>query len=249
MRWRHCTCLLVFIQILAFLFVSGMNNVTKHIMTNSILLSQATAMLEEIKGSEDDTDYRVAKMIRRIQGQHSVVFSSRGDNGTCKMLGRPTAFENYETDRCLLSKISQFCGHNLKPSQAFYFRRARTETGIFIRGDVNSNSTCRNETIIMDSAGVVIRLAYLVGVVSTKSTEIIGTFACGWEMTEPDRLGAIPKIGTKSVKVPHIFCLNKAGQLIVRNTCDVDKQMIILFHDLDTENVLLSLPSNRFRPT
>ena len=170
--------------------------------------------------------------------------------GNCKMLDRPTAFGNVQCDVRLLARISEFCGQGLRARQAFSFRRARLEVEIFVCPDGITRTTCRHETIVMKCAGVLIRVAHLVGVVNADSTEIFGTFVCRWRMGQPVQLGAIPQLGTKSVKLSQIFCLNKwGGGVLVSDTRAIDRQMRILGEARDTEDLLVSPPSNRFRPT
>ena len=155
----------------------GMNNTTKHIMNNFVILSQATSIKEEYKCEKESIDHRVVQMFSRVLGQRNGVFSFHGNSGTCRLLGQPLAFSNSHLDRRLLEMVSQSSGLALLVGQAFYFRRARVETGIHVRGTSADPATCRNESVVMDCDNTVIRVAHVIGIVDVTCTEVIGTFA------------------------------------------------------------------------
>lgn len=68
-------------------------------------------------------------------------------------------------------------------------------------------------------------------------------------MQEPEEFGLIPRVGTKSVLVPHIFRCNENGPFVVHSTSLVKKQLMILSEDALSQNYLLSPPSEGFMPT
>lgn len=233
----------------AFCLVSGMNNVTKHIMNNFVILSQISAMMEVYKLEEENTDYRVSRLLRQVQGICDGTFIHHGSGGVCSLYGQPKAFASYGLDSEILAIISDLTGVRVDRDHAFHFRRARVEAGIFARGSDDASGICRNESIVMDRDGVVIFAGGIVGIVNVSCSELTGTFLYGWKMEQPESDGSIPSIGTKSVQLPHIFCVRKGATLRVCATDCIERQMVILCKDLSTGNQLVSPPSNLFMPT
>ena len=159
------------------------------------------------------------------------------------MLGKAVALGCPELFGCLKLLLPDLL---FNMDQVFLFQRAHIENGIFIRTARKNRSTNRNESILMDVDGNILQIEHLVALVDRFAVRLMGTYACGYRM---DQQEAAPlHIGTRSVHVPHIFLIKKTGVLIVTTTLSVTKQLVIL-GTTEAGSVLVSPPSNRFRPT
>jgi len=227
--------------------VAGMSNTAKHIMNNFVSFTIASNLLEELKLT-DQADYWTIQILCKVQGAPTALFSVYGSSGNCRMTGRPLMLSD-TTDADLLTIIGNLAGQAVRASQAFRFKRAHVESCVYVRPKKDGIERRRNESIVMDDDRAVIQVTDLIGLVNDRGTEILGTFVCGTLMEEPQNYGVIPRLGSRSVLVPHMFCLHDTFVLVVRKTEQITRQMVILLSDPVTGNILVSPPSNRFRPT
>jgi hypothetical protein len=138
-------------------------------------------------------------------------------------------------------------GHlrNVTRDNIFSFKRAQIETGIFIRTEENNTNTKRIESLVMDDTGRIFIIQSLGAVLDTTGSHVMGTFVGGFEMTRTPDL--CTNSGSEWARVPHIFSVVRSVDYVVLPTAAIVKQIVILKNSDGT--LLVSPPSNRFRPT
>ena len=219
------------------------NNITKNIMNNAIITRECTILLESCRLAPDSMDYRVLGEIRSALGIRSGVFVKTDEHGCCRMLGKATALVDVELFQQLLTFRRD--ARSFKMEQVMIFKRAHTETGIFVRTVAKQSSTKRNESLVITSKGVILEIDCLVAIVNKRQSRVTHTLVRGVEFKQTTL--ATDYVGTKSAAVPHIFAITASDSILITHTSDIVKQLVIL---RDEPNLLLvSPPSNRFRPT
>ncbi|OWA54227.1 hypothetical protein BV898_18638 [Hypsibius exemplaris] len=226
--------------------VKGRNNITKHIMNAAVMLNKSTELLHTMSLEGGDRDYRVLQAMCCVQGLPRGHYISHGLDGTCRLTGKAIVLG--AEDLALMDLINSFAESTFQLRQCFLFRRAAAETGIFLRAGEDDHATCRNESIVMDDQGVVLRITHIIGVLSEGLSKVVATFVCGRQMVQKT-VTDMPTVGTRSVLVPHIFAVSSSDTFIIRKTASIYRQLVVLFHDETHGTALVSPPSNRFRPT
>jgi hypothetical protein len=221
--------------------VQAMHNTTKNIMNNAVILTDCTMMLESIRMSPETTDYRVLGAVQAALGVRSSTFATSGTQGTCRMLGKVRVSECEMLSRGIKGHLS-----NVTRDTIFSFKRAQIETGIFIRTEENNKNTNRIESLVMDDTGRVFIIQSLGAVLDTTNCRVMGTFVGGFEMTRTPDL--FTHSGSERMRVPHIFSVLRSVNYVVLSTAAIVKQIVVL-KDCDNGTLLVSPPSNRFRPT
>ena len=219
------------------------NNITKNIMNNTLITRECTILLESCRLAPDFTDHRVLGEIRSAFGIRSGVFVKTNEHGCCRMLGKATSLVDVQLFRQLLT--SRGNSRSFKMDQVMMFKRAYIETGIFVRTEAKQSSTKRNESLLITSNGVILEIDCLIAIVYKRQSRVTHTLVRGVKFKQITP--AIDYVGTESAAVPHMFAITASDFVFTTNTSDVVKQLVIL---RDESNVLLvSPPSNRFRPT
>ncbi|OQV24169.1 hypothetical protein BV898_02119 [Hypsibius exemplaris] len=123
----------------------GMNNTTKNIMNNTVILTECEARLECLRMDDQSTDQRVVGAIRKALGIRSGVFTTRGLEGSCEMLGKA------ESSSCakVLARLSGFFP-GILPTQVLAFQRAHLQSGIYVRTLRKNATTKRSESLVLD---------------------------------------------------------------------------------------------------
>ncbi|OQV14460.1 hypothetical protein BV898_11302 [Hypsibius exemplaris] len=219
----------------------GMNNTTKNIMNNAVILTECAARLESFRMDDQNTDQRVIGAIRRALGVRSGVFTRRGIEGSCKMLGKAEPL----TCGKVSAGVSVFFP-DINNVQILAFQRAHLQSGIFVRTSKRNTSTKRSESLVLDRHGEAYIIEALIAVINFNGSQVLETFASGVRLVQT--CASPLHVGTSKVSVPHVYLLSKRDDFVTMRTADVIKQLVIL-RDFENGDLLVSPPSNRFRPT
>ncbi|GAU87246.1 hypothetical protein RvY_00128-1 [Ramazzottius varieornatus] len=220
--------------------VCAYNYTTKSIMADFRVLAECSVLVENIM-NKPGTSEQVVRCARNVLGLTNTIFYSKTSSGCCKLVGRPE--ENTKMIRRFVEAIGVEIGQDWTSKDIYTFNKAVIENGIQVRTHKHNEKYCRNESIVMDSSGTVIAVKHVVAAVDVEAEKVCGTFVFGEALTRTHTNIS----GNSSVKVNHIFKLERSRDLVLINTADITKHLVILE---EQDNLFtVSPPSNIFRVT